>query len=605
MASRACQDAIESASQCASTTTTTVFQQGDLEEKRVFDPYLAVFDEGDSANPRNWSNGRKWHLTMACASGIFSNMTAEFGIESEKVGILTLSLFVAGYCVGPILWGPLSDHIYPFIGFTCFQIGTALAPNTASLLIFRFLGGTFAAAPLTITGALLSDIWDADARGKAMAIFTIAPFAGPALGPIVAGFMGDNTSWRNLFWVLTGFCAFCWLLIMFTVPETYAPVILARKAQTKRQETGDSRYYAEFERRTWDVRKRAYHVLVRPWVIFFTEPMIIALTLYMSFVYGCLYLLFAAFPIVFGKSRGFSAGVSGLMFLPLPIGGAIAVILYVCVYNPRYEKEVKRFAPRPVPPEARLAVTLFGGPLFALSFFWFGWTSFPSISYWAPMLSGLLIGFSMQLIFLGLFNYMVDAYLPVAASALASTTVVRSLFGAAFPLFGADMYNKLDPRWASTLLGGIAILLVPVPFILTSASCQSSSVCRNPTPDTMPPMTFNGVVTKAGFMNKTVTVTVSRFINHKLTGKRIVRSKKYLVHDEENKLRTEDLVVIRNCPPISARKRFTVHQLVESPETEREIARAKRVEQQANESSSTTTSSPILDAVKKAVPAFA
>lgn len=45
---------------------------------------------------------------------------------------------------------------------------------------------------------------------------------------------------------------------------------------------------------------------------------------------------------------------------------------YVCVYNPKYEREVKRHAPKPVPPEARLAVTLFGGPLFAVAFFWFG-----------------------------------------------------------------------------------------------------------------------------------------------------------------------------------------------------------------------------------------
>lgn len=100
--------------------------------------------------------------------------------------------------------------------------GGALAKNTASVLLFRFLGGTFAAAPLTNSGfviywcppwssssswfrALISDIWDAKMRGKAMAIFTVAPFAGPALGPTVAGFISDHISWRWLFWVLTGF----------------------------------------------------------------------------------------------------------------------------------------------------------------------------------------------------------------------------------------------------------------------------------------------------------------------------------------------------------------------------------------------------------------
>ncbi|KAF5385310.1 hypothetical protein D9615_001417 [Tricholomella constricta] len=91
----------------------------------------------------------------------------------------------------------------------------------------------------------------------------------------------------------------------------------------------------------------------------------------------------------------------------------------------------------------------------------------------------------------------------------------------------------------------------------------------------MPPMGFNGIVTKAGFMDKTVTVTVSRWVIHKLTGKRIERSKKYLIHDEKNQLRKDDLVTIRNCPPISAMKRFRLERLLKSPATERDIARAQ------------------------------
>ncbi|KAF8270581.1 hypothetical protein EI94DRAFT_1722422 [Lactarius quietus] len=90
----------------------------------------------------------------------------------------------------------------------------------------------------------------------------------------------------------------------------------------------------------------------------------------------------------------------------------------------------------------------------------------------------------------------------------------------------------------------------------------------------MPPMSFVGVVTKAGFMNKTATVTVSRWVIDKLTGKRISRDKKFLVHDERNQLRVEDSVLIRNCPPVSARKRFTLEKVVRSPETERALAHA-------------------------------
>jgi hypothetical protein len=94
------------------------------------------------------------------------------------------------------------------------------------------------------------------------------------------------------------------------------------------------------------------------------------------------------------------------------------------------------------------------------------WTSFPHLSYWAPMLSGLLMGYSIQLIFLGLFNYIVDAYLPVAASALAANTVVRSLFGAGFPLFGPNLYDALGPQWAASLVGFVSLLLIPIPFVL-------------------------------------------------------------------------------------------------------------------------------------------
>jgi len=101
-------------------------------------------------------------------------------------------------------------------------------------------------------------------------------------------------------------------------------------------------------------------------------------------------------------------------------------------------------------------------------------------------------------------------------------------------------------------------------------------------------MTFQGIVTKVGFMNKTATVTVSRWVFHNITGKRIERSKKYLVHDEKNKLRQDDVVLIRNCPPVSARKRFALQRVLKSPLAERELARARFTEEaMARETTST------------------
>ncbi|TRM56249.1 hypothetical protein BD626DRAFT_520483, partial [Schizophyllum amplum] len=86
----------------------------------------------------------------------------------------------------------------------------------------------------------------------------------------------------------------------------------------------------------------------------------------------------------------------------------------------------------------------------------------------------------------------------------------------------------------------------------------------------MPAMAFRGLVTKTGVMNKTATVTVSRWVKHQLTGKTIVKKKKFLTHDEQNALQKDD-------------QRFTLEKIVKSPETESKIRRAM-LEQQAAQS---------------------
>ncbi|KAG9008976.1 hypothetical protein FRB94_005542 [Tulasnella sp. JGI-2019a] len=75
-------------------------------------------------------------------------------------------------------------------------------------------------------------------------------------------------------------------------------------------------------------------------------------------------------------------------------------------------------------------------------------------------------------------------------------------------------------------------------------------------------MTLQGVVTCIGKMAKTATVTVSRQTEHPITRKMIERTKKYLTHDPNDAMRLGDRVVIRNCPPVSARKRFELHQFI-------------------------------------------
>lgn len=61
--------------------------------------------------------------------------------------------------------------------------------------------------------------------------------------------------------------------------------------------------------------------------------------------------------------------------------------------------------------------------------------------------------------------YLVDTFTIYAASALAANAVMRSVAGALLPLAGLPMYDALGMGWGNSLLGFIALLMVPAPWL--------------------------------------------------------------------------------------------------------------------------------------------
>jgi hypothetical protein len=117
-------------------------------------------------------------------------------------------------------------------------------------------------------------------------------------------------------------------------------------------------------------------------------------------------------------------------------------------------------------PFAQSAHYMTGSPDSSVGIFWFGWTGFTDDIHWiVPTLSGIFTGFGLMSIFLQALNYLVDAYLMFAASAIAGNTFLRSLCGAGFPLFARQMFDGMGIQYASTLLGCVAVVLAPIPFI--------------------------------------------------------------------------------------------------------------------------------------------
>lgn len=122
--------------------------------------------------------------------------------------------------------------------------------------------------------------------------------------------------------------------------------------------------------------------------------------------------------------------------------GVLAAVLVNLANQPRYARMVDANKGRPVP-EARLLPMVFGGFIFTIGLFWFGWTSDPSISWISPVFAAGFIGAGFNIIFQQCINFLVDTYQLYAASAVSANTFLRSLIAAGLPLAAKPMFNNL------------------------------------------------------------------------------------------------------------------------------------------------------------------
>lgn len=344
-----------------------------------------------------------------------------------------------------------------------FIIPGAVAKNITTLLVARAIDGIAFSAPMTLVGGTLADLWRTEERGVPMAAFSAAPFIGPAVGPLIGGFLSDNLGWRWLYWIQLILSAIAWILITFTVPETYTPTLLARRAKRLRKETGDDKFVTEldFDERPFGQRLKIF--LIRPFQLLFLEPIVLFISIYMSVLYGLLYMFFIAYPIVYQQGKGYSASTTGLMFIPIAIGVLCSAACAPMV-NKHYLTLCEKHNGAP-PAEARLIPMMISCWFIPIGLFIFAWTSYPQLHWIGPAIGGFPVGFGFIFLYNSANNYLVDSYQHQAASALAAKTCLRSFWGAATVLFTSQMYARLGDQWASSLLGFLALVCCGIPFV--------------------------------------------------------------------------------------------------------------------------------------------
>ncbi|KAI9464084.1 major facilitator superfamily domain-containing protein [Lactarius psammicola] len=435
----------------------------------------------------NWSSAKKiWVMFQVClltftvyiGSAIYTagivGVIQEYNVSSVAA-TLGLTLFVAGYGLGPMLWSPMSEM--PYIGrmpiywltlllYVILQVPTALSTNFGMLLAFRFITGFVGSPVLATGGATVSDIYIPKKRAYGITVWSAFAVAAPAMGPVVGGFAAHEKGWRWTIWILLWLGGFTLALLFFFFPETSSSNILYRRAKRLRVATGDKRLksLSEIEAESMTGRDIATEVLVRPFALNFQEPIVLLLNLYIGLIYAMFYLWFESFPIVFVEIYGFREQFLGLAFLGI-LGGIFVTLPPFFYYL--YNVQEKLFDENgQIKPEKRMPVAIVGSFFVPVCLFWFGWTSRTSIHWIVPILGSGLFPIAGLLLFNAVLTYLTDAYPRYTASVLAGNDLVRSAFGAGFPLFGAAMYHNLGVGWASTLLALLACAFVPIPMLL-------------------------------------------------------------------------------------------------------------------------------------------
>ncbi|KAK3950294.1 major facilitator superfamily domain-containing protein [Pseudoneurospora amorphoporcata] len=457
-----------------------------ISEETEQDPNIVDWDgPEDPENPMNWPEKKKWlnvavlsilTIITPLGSSMFApgikEILTEFHETSSTTATFLVSIYILGFAFGPLLVAPLSEMygrapLYNVgnLLFTIFTVGTALSTNTGMLLAFRFLMGLAGSVPITIGSGSIADCMTMENRGRAMSAWALGPLLGPCIGPIAGGYLIKAAGWRWVFWliVIVGGCLVPFAF--FCLRETYAPVLLERKATRLRKETGNPNLRSKLASNK-SVAETFKVAIARPMKLLIFEPTITLMSFYVAITYGILYMMFTTFTFVYSGHYGFGVDTIGLAYLPTGIG----MLIGVGVSGFLSDKIVKDRTTKGLVhrPEVRLLpyFTIPCGLLICAGLFIYGWTVQEHVHWIVPMLGVMIFCGALMGIMMSVQSYLLEAFLTHAASVTAALAVLRSLLGALLPLGALDLYeSKLQFGWGNSLLGFIALLLVPIPFV--------------------------------------------------------------------------------------------------------------------------------------------
>ncbi|KAJ5746419.1 efflux pump antibiotic resistance protein [Penicillium odoratum] len=452
------------------------------------DPFLVAFAEPfDAENPKDWRTGRKWAVTdVLSATGFnrimvstimapaLSTIAKEFDMSSAE-SAMALSIYLLATAFGPLAIGPLSE-VYgrkpilhaSSLWFLVWNVACGFANSKGILIASRFFAGLGASAIYALASGVLGDVWRPEQRGKSLGVYLLIPLLGAAVGPIIGGFMAERTTWRWMFWSTSIFQCVMILVSFTSFHETYEPIILRRRAERLRKETGDSRYYTVDER--FNANRSPVKVLgralSRPLRLLAFHPIIQIASLISAFYYGILYIVLSTFSDLWTKQYNESIEISGLHYIAVAFGEIAGSQVCAKLMDSLYHR-LKTRANGEHSPELRIPSIFPGALLGPLGLFLYGWAAHYRLHWIIVDIGAFITMLGMQITSMPLQAYVMEAYPEHTGSSGAASQFMRSITAFVFPLFAPTMYEKLGYGWGNTTIGLIGLFVgLPAPLII-------------------------------------------------------------------------------------------------------------------------------------------
>ncbi|RMZ89362.1 hypothetical protein DV736_g3401, partial [Chaetothyriales sp. CBS 134916] len=414
--------------------TTPLLKDYDQQENNGNKTVVVDFGPLDPTNPVHFPTAYKYVIvtllalmafvvTFTCigvvpvASRIVADLSPSH-TPDKSASVLLVTIWELGEAAGPLLIAPLSEIYGRYavvnlanLAFVMATVVAALSQNTGLFIAVRALTG-FTVMTNVLNPAVVGDLFESEQRGKPMSLIMLATLMGGVVGPLIAGAVSERFSWRAVLWASVILASACELLFLTCLRET-----------------------TPFDDDENDKRRpvdKLVDSLLRPGIIFFSSPVLVAISLYGSVSFTYFYIMSTTLPDIVHDNYGLSASQPGEpeFRLPLVMVGAVMLPVVVAAYG--------WMAQAGAGPEGR-------APLVALE--------------------ALLVamGLSLLLAFMPVLAYVVDATGMYSASAMTAMIVTRCLMGSFLPLAASPMISRFGYGVGLTLIASVSLALVPIP----------------------------------------------------------------------------------------------------------------------------------------------